>query len=182
MTMDTGGSVAKGSRRLYAGLIASLALNVLVAGGVAAAIWHHRHGPGGPYGGDSGMMGFAHQLSGDRQKLVRDDIAAARQVVRPLRKAVSDAWYEANTILTQEPFEKDKYKAAMDRVTEAESRFKSAAAAALADTAAKLTTEERRTLQQWREKRRPHMFGRHGFRDDRPGRDDKGSGGPDGQD
>jgi uncharacterized membrane protein len=177
MTMESGGAAAPGSRRLYVGLIASLALNVLFIGGVAAAMWHHRHGPGGGrHGGESSMMGFARELSGDRQKLVRDDIAAARQTVRPLRKSVSDAWFEANTVLTQEPFDKDKYKAAMDRVTEAEGRFKMAVSAALADTAAKLTADERRALQQWREKRRPRMFGRHGYRDD------KGGEGPEGHD
>jgi uncharacterized membrane protein len=154
-----------------------LAVNLLFVGGFGAAAWHHRHGPRGD---DIGLMGFAHELPGDRQKIVRDDIKAARQTIRPLRQAVRDAWDEANKVLTVEPFDKDKYKAAMGKLTEAETQFKSAIATALAETAAKLTPEERVSLQGWRERRRPHMFGQHGHRDgpgdEGPGKDGAGAG------
>jgi uncharacterized membrane protein len=162
MTTENGGATQGRSRWLYGGLIASLALNLLFVGGFGAAAWHHRHGPRGD---DMGLMGFARELPADRQKLLRDDIAAARQTIRPLRVAARDAWDEANAALTAEPFDKDKYKAAMDKLTETEGRFKSAMASAFADTAAKLTPEERRSLQSWRERRRPHILGRHGHSD-----------------
>jgi uncharacterized membrane protein len=171
MTMDTGVTPVRRSRWVSIGIVASLALNLLFAGGLAAAAWHHRHHR--PGGNEFGLMGFARDLPADRQKLVRDDIAAARQTIRPLRRAVRDAWVESNSLLTVEPFDKDKYRASIDKLTEAEGRFKSAVAAALADTAAKLTVEERRTLQSWREKRRPH--GRRGHRDE----DRAGSSAPD---
>lgn len=169
-TSENGGAVSGGAvsgrpRWMKAVLIASLALNLLFVGGIARAMWHHRHGPGGRLGEDAGLMGFVRDLPGDRQKQVRDDITAARQTIRPLRKAVREAWTELNAALTAEPFDKDKYKAATDKLSEAESRLKSATAAALADTASKLTADERRLLQGWREKRRPHMFGHRGRRD-----------------
>jgi uncharacterized membrane protein len=177
MTMDSGGAPVRRSRWVKIGIVASLALNLLFAGGLAAAAWHHRHGGRGD---DSGLMGFARGLPAERQKMVRDDVAAARLTIRPLRKAVREAWNESNALLTAEPFDKDKYRAGVDKLTDAESRFKTAIAAALADTAAKLTPEERRNLQGWREKRRPHMFGGHGRRDG-PGGEGKGpdAGGPD---
>lgn len=174
MTTEISPAPQERSRWLYRGLVASLALNLLFAGGMGAAAWHHRHGSRGD---DFGLMGFARQLTGDRQKMVRDDVAAARVTIRPLRKAVREAWDDANKLLTAEPFDKDKYKAAMDRLTETEGRFKSAIASALADTAAKLTPEERRSLQEWREIRRPHMFKRHWRQDD-----DKAVGGAEGKD
>jgi uncharacterized membrane protein len=175
MTVEIGGSPDTRSKWLYRGLVASLALNLLFAGGLGAAAWHHRHGPRGD---DTGLMGFARELPGDRQTMVREDIAAARLTIRPLRKAVRESWDEANAVLTQEPFDKEKYIAAMGKLTESEGRFKSAIASALADTAAKLTPEERKSLQGWREKRRPHMFGHHGHRDG-VDRDVKGAEEPD---
>ena len=178
MTNDTGsvpGSVpGRRSRWMRMGITASLALNLLFAGGLAAAAWHHRHR--GPGGDDIGLMGFTRELPAERQKMVRDDIAAARQTIRPLRKAAREAWNESNALLTAEPFDKDKYRASMDKLTDAEGRFKAAIATALADTAAKLTPEERSRLQGWREKRRPHMFGHRGNREG-PDADGKGSGG-----
>lgn len=164
MTTDTGGAPQGRSRWMTAALVASLALNLVFIGGAARAIWHHKH-DGGRRGDDAGLFGFVRNLPSERAALVRGDLELARQTVRPMRKAVRDAWYEANTVLTTEPFDKDKYKAAMDRLTEAEGRFKAAIAASLADTAAKLTPEERVKLQGWREKRRPHVFGRHGRHD-----------------
>lgn len=169
---DTGSAPQGRSSWFRAGIIASLALNLLFIGGLGAAAWRHRHGPRGD---DMGLAGFARQLPSERQTLVRGDVEAAKQVIRPLRKAVRDAWTESNALLTAEPFDKDKFKAALDRLTEAEARLKSAATAALVDTAAKLTADERRSLQAWREKRRPRMFGRHGHRNGRDD-DDKGGG------
>jgi uncharacterized membrane protein len=175
MTTDIGGVPETRSKWLYRGLVASLALNLLFAGGLGAAAWHHRHGPRGD---DIGLMGFARQLPQDRQKIVLEDITTARQTIRPLRKAVREAWDDANAVLTQEPFDKEKYKASMARLTDTETRHKTAVASALADTAAKLTAEERKSLQVWREKRRPHMFGRHGHREGAD-RDDKSTAAPD---
>ena len=161
MTTETPDVPPRSPRWLYAGLIASLAVNLLVAGGVGAAYWHHRHGPGGGRGGDFGLMGFVRELPAERQAIVRNEVSAARQATQPLRSAVREIWLEANKELTAEPFDKDKFKAAMARVSEAEARYKGAISEALAETAAKLSAEERRALQTWREKRKPRMFGRH---------------------
>jgi uncharacterized membrane protein len=147
------------SRWFNAALIASLALNLLFIGGLAKAYWHHRHGPfGGP-----GMMSFARDFDPERRKTLREDFKAARETVRPLRQAVRGAWSEANTLLAAETFDKEKYRAAMDRVTEAEGRVRAAMAAAMAETASKMTAEERSKLQAWREQRMLHKFDRrHG--------------------
>lgn len=176
MTIDPGPPVARLPRWLYAAMITSLAVNLLFIGGVGAAIWHHKRGGGHGADGDMGLMRFARQLPGDRQTLVREQVSAARQSIRPLRRAVRDAWFDTNTALAAEPFNKDAFKAASARQTEAEAKFKTAISDALADTADKLTPQERKLLQEWREKHVPRMLGRHG------GRNDGGSGGgpPDG--
>jgi Spy/CpxP family protein refolding chaperone len=158
-----GGAPRERSRWIYAGLIASLALNLLFIGGLAKAFWHHRHG-GGRHG-DGGLMGFVHKLPADRQAVVRGDIEAARALIRPMRQSVRDAWAETNAVLTAEPFDKDKYKAAVDKLTEAEGKIRAAIASSLVETAAKLTPEERKRMQSWREKRRSHFMGRFGRHD-----------------
>lgn len=157
MTTQTGGTGEGRARWFNILLVASLALNLLFIGGLAKAAWHHRHGGhGGP-----GMMGFVRDLPPDRRKLIGDDIKAARESVEPMRKAVRERWDEANKVLVAEPFDKAAFKAAMDRVTEAEGQFKNTINAALSETASKLTPDERRAFQAWRDKRKKRMFGKH---------------------
>ena len=137
-------------------LIGSLALNLLFMGGLAKAAWHHRHGGhGGP-----GLTGFVRDLPPDRRQLLGNEIKAAREAVEPMRQTVRDRWGDANKVLSEEPYDKAKFKAAMDRVTEAEALLKNEITLALSETAAKMTPDERRALQAWRDKRKQHMFGK----------------------
>ena len=160
-------------RWLYPAFIASLALNLLVIGGRGAAAWHHRHGHGGfGRGFDKGLMGFVRALPADRQQIVRADFEAAREIIRPLRASVQDAFKDSAAALTADPFDRDRLKVSMDRLAEAESRLKTAMGASLGETASKLSADERRLLQGWREKMRPGLGrGGHG---DGPGRDKDG--------
>lgn len=144
------------SRWLKPLLIGSLALNLLFVGGMASAAWRHHHGHGrfGGSGGDVSLMGFVNELPADRQQSVGDQLQAARDAVKPLRQEIRDAWTASNTVLTAEPFDKAKAKEAAARLLAAEVKFKTAVSDALLDTAEKLTPEERKTLQKWRERRR----------------------------
>ncbi len=182
-TAEPGGTPVAKPRWLYAGMIASLALNVLLIGGVGAAVWRHGHKGGPGRGHDVGLMGFIKDLPAERQSIVTTDVANARETLRPLRRAMREAWSESSAALTADPFDKEKLRAAMVRLVEAETRLKTAISTALGDTADKLTSGERRALQAWREQRRPRMFGhrRHdgsgshdgpGSGDRRPGGDD----------
>ena len=173
MTMSTPDAAPIRPRWMYPALIASLALNLLFVGGMGAAAWHHRHG-GGKFGRDGGLTGFVRDLPADRQTAVRTSIDAGREAIRPLRNAVKAAFAESSTALTEEPFDPVKFKASMDRLAEAESRLKAAMSSALGDTASKLSVDERRKLQGWREKVRPG-FGhrRHEDRDNGPDAKDK---------
>ena len=174
MTTETPDASRRMPRWLYWALIASLALNLLFIGRAGAAFWHHRHGGFGP--GEFGLMGFVRELPPDRQTMIRDQLTAARQTLRSMRRDVRNAWFDANTALAAEPFDKAALIAAMARQSEAEAKFKAAMAAGLADTADKLTPAERLKLQAWREKRRPRMFGRHGKHDGDKGDPPGGSG------
>ena len=106
-------------------------------------------------------MGFVRDLPPDRRQLIGAELKAAREAVEPMRTTVRERWSEANTVLVEEPFDKAKYKAAMDRVTEAEGQLKNAITAAMSETAAKMSPDERRALQAWRDKRKKHSFSKH---------------------
>lgn len=161
MTTQSGGDAGNSSsgrgRWFNILLVGSLALNLLFIGGLAKAAWHHRHGGhGGP-----GLMGFVRDLPPDRRQLIGDELKAARTAVQPMRETVRERWGEANAVLVEEPFDKTKYKTAMDRVTEAEVQLKNAIWAAMSETASKMSPEERRALHAWRDKRKKHSFGKH---------------------
>lgn len=172
MSTEVSGSSSGRPRWLKVLLIASLALNLLVIGGMASAMWRHHHGRG-PFGGprgDHSLMGFVRDLPSERQQAVRADVEAAREAVKPMRQEIRDAWAATNAVLTAEPFDKAKVKEAAAKLLAAEAKFKTAISDALIDTAEKLTPEERKKLQEWRERRRG---GHHRWRD-------RWRGGPDG--
>lgn len=159
MTVEDGKPVEPHRGRwMYRILIASLALNLLVAG-VAARAWHMHHGRFGP---EFALMGFVRTLPQDRREIVRADAEAASEAIKPLRKAVREAWIEANATLAHEPFDKAAFLAASTRLLEAENRFKMAMAEAIAALSEKLTADERKKFQAWREAHKPPMLRRRG--------------------
>ena len=141
---------------LYPALIASLALNLLFVGLFAAAAWHHFEKS--QSANEPGLLAFVRQLPENRQDTVRNEIAAARAAMKDLRANVRKSWIDANAMLTEEPFDKAKFVAALAQLRETENVYKTALNNALAETAASLSPEERKILQSWREKRRPNVL------------------------
>jgi uncharacterized membrane protein len=143
------------NNRLRLALMASLALNVLIIGAVAGTLLMSRqHGWNDHKGKQFGLMGFAQTLPADRAEIIRAKIASEEATMAPLRKAERDARDAARAILMQEPFDAEKFKAALARAAEADAKEKSARMSLLAATAAELTPDERRQLHNWFEKRR----------------------------
>lgn len=154
MTIEDNRPSRARQRAINSALFVSLAVNLLFVGGFATAAWTHRHdAPREP-----GLLGFVKELPVDRQEAARAEIAAARESMKDLRALVRTTWIDANTLLTAEPFDKEKFKTALVKLEDAEARYKLALYGALADTAEKLTPAERKLLQTWREKRRPKLL------------------------
>jgi uncharacterized membrane protein len=142
---------------LYQGLIASLAVNLLFVGLFVAAFWHHEvQHPRPP--ADNGLLSFANQLSEEHQEPVKKEVAAAREAMKDLRASLRKSWLDANALLTEEPFDKGKFLAALLRLREMEDRYKTAIYNTVADTAGMLTPDERKLLQKWRASRRPMLL------------------------
>lgn len=155
MTVNVNHSLpADRPRYLYLGLIASLALNLLFIGSFAAAVWHHHEEDKRR---DNGFLGFVSQLPADRQEPIRQQVKAARASMKGLRDNIRKSWVEANALLTAEPFDKAKFLAALMQLRAAEDAFKGAIYNSVASTAGELTPDERKLLQEWRERRHAQM-------------------------
>jgi uncharacterized membrane protein len=159
VTVDVDQRPPRRSRFLYPAFIASLALNLLFIGGIAAAAWHHHHSDR-LKAREAGLLGFVKELSADRQQPVRDEITAARESLKDQRAAVRKEWIATNDLLTTEPFDKEKFKASMAQLRDVENQYKTGLNNALAETAAKLSPDERKLLKSWRETRRPWLLRR----------------------
>jgi uncharacterized membrane protein len=150
----TNATSAAAGRNLRPALMASLALNILFIGGIAAALLlphlgrrHHLPPP-------SGLAGFAETLPADRAALVRDKVAAQKEAFEAIYKEERQARQAARVILTEEPFDVAKFKAALDRVAQAYDKETRTRMALVADTAAQLTPDERKQLHAYFEKHR----------------------------
>ena len=144
-------------RKLRYGLMASLALNVLIIGAVAGAFCFSRsgHGHGGPGPKGSGLFGFAHTLPRERSDMIRQKLADSKPNMETLRQGIRDARAGVRAAVIAEPFDQAKLNAALDGIAQAEANEKRAKVAVFGDTVGQLTPEERRQLHDWLEKRRP---------------------------
>lgn len=163
---DVTGAVAPPSspkeRRLKLALIASLAVNFLVIGAVASAMFFAPHGPrhGGGRGEDYGLMAFTRVLSHDRRAPIRKTIKEQREVFKAMREDIDAARRQAAEVLVAEPFSREKMKEALGKVNDADLKLKTAAQDMLLKISETLTPEERQALKTWWEKRRGHRFRR----------------------
>lgn len=156
MTTESAAGKSSGGRGLRIALIASLALNVLIVGAVAGMLVFGRH-HGWKHHGYRGLMGFARTLPAERGDEIREKLKSERAALAPLRKAEREARVEARSILMTEPFDLDRFKAALKRAAEADASEKKARMAVFAQMVATLTPEERQQLHKWFERRRKHF-------------------------
>jgi len=159
----TNDAIAGSGRNLRPALMASLALNILIIGGVAAALLlPHLHGwKGRPR--PSGLAGFAETLPPDRGAMVRQKVQAEKDNFEAISKEERESRSAARAILLEEPFDAAKFKAALDRVAQTYDKETRARMALVVDTAGQLTPEERKQLHAYFEK---HRARKHHRRED----------------
>jgi len=156
MTSDSGaGPTRKTIFSLRFALMVSLALNVLIIGAVVGAFLVGRHhGDHGRWHKGGALAGFAQTLPPERGDAIRQRLESNRATLAPLRKEEREARSAARSVLMSEPFDVEKFKAALERAVDADVKEKRARMAMFAETAATLTPEERRQLHKWFEERR----------------------------
>lgn len=126
------------------GLIASLALNVLILGAMAGGIYHaRRHGPfGEPVTGLS-LVGFAAHLPAERRRVIWEATQAERAALRPLRGEVREARAAVRKAVLAEPFDAAAFAQAQARLLDAEIKARTSGQKIFSKVAALLTKEER---------------------------------------
>jgi uncharacterized membrane protein len=141
-------------RWMLVALLASLALNLVIIGSVAGAVWRFRGPPALAGIITPNLLGYASTLPRERRKQLWDASAEERRHLRPLRREVRLAREETIKVLSTEPFDKEHFRAAQTRQAAAEDRARESVRVLYARLAEVLTPEERRAFPRWREHRR----------------------------
>ncbi|MEZ5851458.1 MAG: periplasmic heavy metal sensor [Hyphomicrobiaceae bacterium] len=139
-------------------LVASLALNLLVAGLVASAIVRFRHAPlPSLYGGPS-VLGFTQTLPRERRQALWAGTSELRTTLRPMRSEIREARKAVTDAMAAEPFDVARFEKAQLGLFEADSRLRRRALDLYSAIAQKMTQEERAAFAKWRPD--PHFRGR----------------------
>ena len=137
---------------LVPALVASLSLNLLVAGfvlGHAIGDRRHRPGFGGPaMGGPIGPIGrFVGDLPSDRRAALQGVFDEHRKAEASLTPAVRVARRDLAESLRASPFDRAKLEAALQKLASAENALRSGTAALTGQLVEKLTDRERLGLE-----------------------------------
>lgn len=135
-------------------LVASLALNVLALGMVAAAAFHLRHQFAFGEVAASGFARFVNRLPETRRAEVQALIEPRRAEVRVLRRAAHEARRKVRQLFVAEPFDAAAFRSAHNAMLAAETRVREQSQGLFPDIAERLSADERRMLASWRERRR----------------------------
>lgn len=169
MTAVSSGSETAGwSRRsLRIALLGSLALNLLCIGLIGGALFK---GPPHRPHTEFGLIGFSRTLPADRAAVLRDTLAPHRPQFRELRQTARAARLEATDALVADAYDKEKVRASLVKVDDAETKMRLMISNLFVDAGEKLTPAERRELAEWWKRRQPRLFWRQGDKpEDEPG-------------
>jgi uncharacterized membrane protein len=152
-------------RRLRHLLIASGAVNLLVLGAVVGTAlgmgWHRApRSSSSSSTEDYGLWTFAKDLPADRRKEVRKTIRKERDVLQPLYIDIENRRRDAARLLTVEPFDREAFQQALDRLADSENKLKHTALGVVLKTSDSLSTDERKALGVWWEKRKSRYASR----------------------
>ena len=146
--------VRRTPRWLLVALFASLAVNLVIVGSVAGAVWRHR----GPHAGAGvvipNLLGYASTFAPERRKQIWELTHEERSRMRPFRREVRAAREETIKALAAEPFDQQQFLAAQSKQAQAENRARAAVQDLYVKIAESLTPAERRAFANWREHRR----------------------------
>ncbi|MGD9804642.1 MAG: periplasmic heavy metal sensor [Hyphomicrobiaceae bacterium] len=129
-------------------LVASLAINLLIFGLVAAIGFKHGWGPP-PGVQQATLLRFARVLPPERRDEILTAIRPQLRSVRPFWRDLRKARSEVREALTAEPFDVARYRQAHDRLLDAEMKVRKAIHPLYDSLATRLTAQERREFAHW---------------------------------
>ena len=159
----------KGRRWLKIGLLASLALNLLLVGILAGGAWVHRRFDGT---GTATVQAarYVRGLPDERRQAIRGAMRDEIEKMRALRRDVRAAREAARQLLVADPFDKAAYAGAQQALLEKELLLRRQGTHMLVETVGMFTPEERQGLAR-AEARREQRWRRHRARDEENGRE-----------
>jgi uncharacterized membrane protein len=146
--------VRRAPRWLLVALFASLAVNLVIVGSVAGAVWRHRGPPAGAGVVIPNLLGYASTFAPERRKQIWELTRDERSRMRPFRREVRAAREETIKALATQPFDRQQFLAAQSKLAEAENRTRAAVQDLYVKIAEGLTAEERQAFAHWRDHRR----------------------------
>jgi uncharacterized membrane protein len=148
----SGAPLRHAPRWLLGALFTSLAVNLIVIGLVAGALWRF-HAPVWP-GVTPSLIGYASVLGPDRRKQLWEETEMERRELRPLRREVRAAREETVKALAAVPYDRQAFVAAQETLADAEAKARRAVQSLYLKLANSLTPEERQGFPHWRERHR----------------------------
>ena len=151
-TTISGAPAVASGRKLKVALLVSLAINLLVVGAVAAALLGARRGVGplgGPVIGSPHLLGFLRTLPQERRETIWRATSPERSALAPARKEMRRARDDMHRALTGEPFDKERFAAALKTYDDTEASMRRSALGLISAVAGNLDAEERRAYVQW---------------------------------
>jgi uncharacterized membrane protein len=135
-------------------LVGSLALNLVVIGAAGSLLWRgNLEVPDTPLARRvaANVVGYAVTLPPERVQDLKRLTQAEWQKVQPLRRSLLAARDEVATLLSAQPFDRERFLAAQARLIEADRAARQAMFALHTAISVNLTPEERRDFLRWRE-------------------------------
>lgn len=141
----------KAPRWMWVALVLSVAINLIIVGMVAAALFHFRGGHGGP---GKRFGHYVRSLPDDRRQVLAPLFEQQRAAIRPLRRKARQTRREIRDALQAEPYDRERLVAAHAAATKARSALDQARGEWITKFAESMTVQERRDFLSWRGHRR----------------------------
>lgn len=154
------------SRLILIGLVISIALNMVFIGGISYRASNYRGQAPRPL--PPNLSWAIRDLSEERQSELEPLISARSEDVQPIRAAMFAAMRRVNELMRAEDFDSEALSAAFAQLREASDSYQVVSHEQTVAVLAELTDEERRTAQEFMQRRGP--------RGDRDGRRDRRDG------
>lgn len=148
-------AVRRAPRWVWIVMFVSLAINLLILGGAAGAVWHFRYSRALGEGAAPHHFGaFVATLPRAKRERIDAILGAQRDEVRKLRQTVRQARSGVVEAFKTEPFDKERFRALNLNYIEARRRLHEARAKVYPDVVAILDASERKAFLRWRHWRR----------------------------
>src|SRR5215472_589125 len=146
--------VRRAPRWLLVVLFASLAVNLVIVGSVAGAVWRHRGPPAWAGVVIPNLLGYASTFPSERRRQIWELTREERSRIRPFRREVRAAREETIKALVAEPFDRQQFPRGAAQQGGAENRARVAVQDLYLKIADNLTADERQAFAHWRDHRR----------------------------